>query len=97
MAANDARSDELGLVALKQWRKFIKTGHGWTGSSDDIEVSYSEAGLNRIDIDRLQELRLKQLACTGDLVPRNIPDKYPKESGGTSDWPDPGSRISQFP
>src|ERR1051326_3141686 len=80
MATDDARSHKLGFVALKQWRKLVKTSTSRSSPRDNIKVSYSQLGLNRIDIDWLQKLGLKQFACTGDLVPWNITISIRKEA-----------------
>ncbi len=44
MAPKDARSHELGLVALNQWRKFVEAAYCRARARDDIEVSDSKAG-----------------------------------------------------
>ncbi len=97
VAANDAGSHELRLVALNQWREFVKTCYCRAGTRNDIEISYSKSRLNGVNVDRLQELSLKQFAYAGDIMPVEISDKHRKESDATSGCPDQDLRILQFP
>src|SRR5687768_4891013 len=68
MAAQESGSDELRFISLRQRSEFIKTSHGRACGRYDVEISDSKTRLHGIDINRLQELSLKQLAYASDIM-----------------------------
>ena len=67
--ANEAVADESDLIASEQPRELVEAGAAESGV-EERETVVSETRLNGTDVERLQELRLEELAVSGDRVTR---------------------------
>ena len=68
-------ADEAGRLSVTRLRlkiglNSLKESAARSAGADQEQVALGEAGLDRRDVDRLQQLRLEQLADAGDLVAR---------------------------
>ena len=69
VTASEAVDVQLGRIAFEQRSELVEAGHRRAALSKNIEIGFSQAGLDWVDVNVLEELGLKQLADTGYFAP----------------------------
>ena len=72
------------MFALKQRRELVNAHLRRPATGDDVQIGLADAGLDRVDIDFLQQLRLQKLADARDLPTTDAPINVGNESMGRS-------------
>ncbi len=57
------------FISRKEPSELVETSSDGTGVIEKIKAVASKSRLNRVDVDRLQQLRLQELAIASNLVP----------------------------
>ena len=61
---------EINPIPVENRIELVERKARWSSGADKEQIAFCQTGLDRRSVERLKQLRLKQLADPGDLVPR---------------------------